>query len=398
MSRFQRTTSDTEYLTRGYEGRLFLWITLGWALAGFGRKLLPPLLPEIINDLSITSFEAGLALTTLWLVRALNQFPGGRLTDELGRKSVLFGSLLVLVFGFFLLSTTTFYFLFVVALAVIGFGDGAFSVSLRTTVADLYVQRRGQAFGLQGAFTGFSGVAAAGGAILVLAVANWRTAFLPLALALLVIAIGVHVWQRGQYNVAKPKLELGSTAFRLLENVTVRRVIGSYVLFMFAWQGTIGFLPVFLHDEKGLSATLASVAFGLVYLVGVVAAPLAGILGDRIGKLRTGVGVLLCSLIGLSAVLIVEFGLLLWISIILLAVGFRSFFDLTQAFLMDAFADETMGGDLGAAKTTWSGLGSLGPAYVGWVAGWSSYTVAYTGLVFCVALSLGLILLIRFFD
>lgn len=391
-------TVDTadERLVRGYEGRLFLWISIGWAVAGLGRKLLPPLLPSIISDLGITAFQAGVALTTLWLVRALNQYPGGRLGDELSRKTVLVTSVLVLVVGFALLSVSYWYLFFVFALAVIGFGDGAYSVVLRSTVADLYVEKRGRAFGVQGAFNGLAGMGAAGGAILVLAVGTWRSAFLPIAAFLAITALGLHLWQREPYILEKPDLEVSETVFRLLDSRTVRRVVGAYVLFMFAWQGMIGFLPVFLQAEKGLSTTLASVAFGGVYLVGVGAAPVAGYFGDNVGKLRTVLVVLVCALSGLTALLLANSLVSIAVSIFVLSIGFRSFFDLAQALLMDTFHDETMSGDLGAVKTTWSGLGSLGPTYVGWTAGVANYSVAYFGLAVCVLLSLALVVLLSF--
>ena len=388
--------TDSERLIRGYEGRLFLWISIGWAVVGLGRKLLPPLLPAIISNLGITAFQAGAALTTLWLVRAINQYPGGRLSDELSRKTVLVTSVLILAFGFVLLSVSHWYLFFVFALAVIGFGDGAYSVVLRSTVADLYVEKRGRAFGIQGAFNGLAGMGAAGGAILVLAVGTWRSAFFPIGVYLAITAVGLHLWQRESYVLKKPDLEISETVLRLLDNRTVRHVVGAYVFFMFAWQGMIGFLPVFLQAEKGLSTTLASLAFGSVYLVGVGAAPLAGFLGDNVGKLRTVLAVLICALSGLAALLVADSVASIAVSILVLSIGFRSFFDLAQAFLMDTFRNDTMSGDLGAVKTIWSGLGSLGPMYVGWMAGVMNYSVAYFGLAVCVLLSFVLVTLLSF--
>lgn len=394
MERSISKEQPEERLVRGHTGRLFLWISLSWAVIGFGRKLLPPLLPAIITDLGITSAQAGTALTALWLMRAINQYPGGRLADELSRKTVLVAGMSIVVIGFALLSVATNYALFAFALLIIGFGGGAYSISARTTVADLYVEKRGRAFGIQGALNGVAGVSAAGGAILVLAVATWRSAFLPIAAYLFLALIGLHVWHHDTYVIRKPDLEISTTAKRLFTSASIRRIVGAYVLFVFAWQGMIGFLPVFLQAEKGFSPTVASAAFGLVYLIGGIAGPLTGLVGDRVGKLRTVVVVLGGALTGLSGLIVAETFLLIGLSIVVLSVGFRSFFDISQAYLMDTFADDTMAGDLGAAKTVWSSLGSFGPAYVGWTAGLSSYTVAYSGLAACLLLSLSIILLV----
>lgn len=48
---------------------------------------------------------------------------------------------------------------------------------------------------------------------------------------------------------------------------------------------------------------------------------------------------------------------------------------------MDTFPDESMAGDLGATRTVYIGIGSVGPAYVGFVAGRLNYTVAFAGFV-----------------
>jgi MFS family permease len=83
-------------------------------------------------------------------------------------------------------------------------------------------------------------------------------------------------------------------------------------------------------------------------------------------------------------------------SILLLAIGFRSFAPVTQAYLMDSFPEESMGGDLGAVRTVWGVIASLGTTYVGLVAGWWSYTAAYVGLIGCLGVSLALFGLLRF--
>jgi hypothetical protein len=58
---------------------------------------------------------------------------------------------------------------------------------------------------------------------------------------------------------------------------------------------------------------------------------------------------------------------------------------------MDTFPDGSMGGDLGATRTVYLGLGSLGPSYVGFVAGRVSYAVAFAGLLGCLLVSAAIV-------
>jgi hypothetical protein len=54
---------------------------------------------------------------------------------------------------------------------------------------------------------------------------------------------------------------------------------------------------------------------------------------------------------------------------------------------MDIFPDQSKGGDLGAFKTVYEGLSSLGPTYVGVVVGVATFDVAFGGFLLCLAAS-----------
>jgi len=83
------TRGAEERLFSGSSGRLLLVASVGWASIHGGRLLLSPLLPRITADLGITNARAGFALTLLWGLYALLQFPSGRLSDRLSRKTLL---------------------------------------------------------------------------------------------------------------------------------------------------------------------------------------------------------------------------------------------------------------------------------------------------------------------
>lgn len=385
---------ENEYLTRGYAGRLFLGISIGWFILAFGRQLLPPLLPEIISDLEITSFQAGIALTGLLFMRGLSHYPGGRLSDQLSRKTVLVGSLATISAGFILLSVSNVYPLFVLAVCTIGIGAGSYVITTRTTAADLFVQKRGRAFGVQSTFSNLAGVASAGAAVAVLAIGAWRSAFLPIVVLLVALTLALHRWNRDPYVMNRIEFDLLKTIRRVFGTPKVRLTVAAYVLGIFAWMGMINFLPTYLQIEKGVSVSVASAGFGLVFLVGAGAGPMAGALGDRFGKLPTAVVALVLCMLGLFSLVSGSSVPVLIGTIVLMAIGFWAFFPITQAYLMDSFDDGTMGGDLGAVKTVWGLIGSLSPAYVGYIADWQNYTLAYIGLGICLIASVTLLVVV----
>ena len=112
---------NRERLLGGYHGRLLLILTLGAALAKFAKLVLPPLLPAIAMDLSITPVLAGGALSLLTLTSAFLQYPGGKLSDRLSRKTVLVVSFIFLITGSILLLSAPSYWVFILGVITVSY-------------------------------------------------------------------------------------------------------------------------------------------------------------------------------------------------------------------------------------------------------------------------------------
>jgi MFS family permease len=78
-------------------------------------------------------------------------------------------------------------------------------------------------------------------------------------------------------------------------------------------------------------------------------------------------------------------------AIAVFAVGYKAQFPIADAILLDAAPDANVGGDLGAARAIFLGIGALGPVYLGVVATTLSYRVAFAGLVACLLAAAGLL-------
>lgn len=372
-----------------------LALGLGWLSVGLGRRVIPPLLPSIIEDLAITPSRAGFALTVLLVFFAALQYPGGRLSDQLSRETVLVTGVGVLTVGAGLVAVATGYPGLLLGLAAFGTGAGLFSIPARGLLSDLFVARRGTAFGLFQSAGRVGNMLAAGLAVAALAVATWQAAFLPLVGAFVLTGVAVHVFRTEPYVVRRPHLEFRDTVGRLLATKEVPWVLVTYMCFTLSWNGTLGFLPTFLQAEKGLAPTPASAVFAAVFVVGTLVTPLAGDLSDRTDRLPVVVAALALGLVGL-ATLVAAPGLVGVVAgVVVFATGLSSFPAVMQAYLMDLFDDESMAGDFGALKTIYSGVGSLGPTFVGTVAERASYGVALTGLAGTLVVGILLVLWLR---
>ncbi len=382
---------DDEHLFGGYAGRLLLAASLGWLAIQCGRLLVSPLLPAIIENLRISEIQAGVALSVIWGLYALLQFPSGRLSDRLSRKTLLVAGLVFVAVGFVLLASAPTYLLFLAGAAVVGVGAGLYPTAARALVSDLFVERRGQAFGVHTSSGDMGGVAAAGLATLALAVAVWRAAWIPVLVVLAAVAVALHWWSREEYVVARADLAAAATARRLLGSGDLRWLLVAYTLYAFSWQAATGFLPTYLQVGKAFSAGVANAGFAALFVVGVVVKNLAGGLSDRVPRSKVAPAALGLAALGLVAVVVSTTPVAVTAGVVAFAAGLMAFPPVMQAYLMDAFPDDSAGGDLGATRTIYIGIGALGPTYVGGVASAASYDVAFAGLVGCLAVSAGLV-------
>lgn len=379
----------------GYGKRLFVAVAFGAMAAQTGRVVISPLLPTIIDELAITPFAAGLALSLMWALSAAFQYFGGRFSDLLSHKTVLAAAVGCIVLGFATLGLTTLYPLFVLGTAVIGVGIGLYNTAAYAQMADLFTERRGTAFGGLSASMDLGAALASGVATVVLAVAVWQTAFLPLLLVMVVVLAAMHVLNDESYVLERPSLNVRETAGRIFGTPSVRLSLVCLGGFAFVWQGLASFLPTYLQLERGIAPAPANAAFTGLFVVGIVARPLLGDLGDRMGHLTVATIVPLLTAAGLVLVLVGPSFPVIVGGILLLGGGLSAFFVLVQTDVMNRFPVASMGGDFGATRTVFVGIGSLGPAYIGFAAERVGYTGAFVGLLVVIGGTFLLLLQIR---
>ena len=360
---------------------MLLVLVLGWAGLQVARFLLPPLLPRITDTLGFSPGAIGLVLTAFGLVYAAVQYPSGTYSDALSRATLLLPGLAVLLAGVAVVAGSVTAWVFVAGVVVLGVGKGLFASPSRALVSDLFDERRGRALGVYSAGTDIGALAASGLAVATLAVGvGWRTAFVPVLVALALVTLLFVVWNREPYDLRRVGLSPRQTAGRIAATRDQRELVAAFSLFYFVVGGLTNFFPTLLV-EAGFSAEAAGGSFALLFAVGLVAKPGAGELSDRFSRLLVGSVALAAAASGLAVVLVAPSLPVVAAGTVLVAAGYKTQFPIADAVVMEAAPEGSVGADIGAARAVFLGASALGPGVVGLVAELTTFAGAFWLLV-----------------
>lgn len=360
---------------------MLLVLVLGWAALQVARFLLPPLLPRITDTLGFSPGAIGLVLTAFGLVYAAVQYPSGTYSDALSRATLLLPGLVVLLAGVAVVAGSVTAWVFVAGVVVLGVGKGLFASPSRALVSDLFDERRGRALGVYSAGTDIGALAASGLAVATLAVGvGWRTAFVPVLVALALVTLLFVAWNREPYDLRRVGLSPRQTAGRIAATRDQRELVAAFSLFYFVVGGLTNFFPTLLV-EAGFSAEAAGGSFALLFAVGLVAKPGAGELSDRFSRLLVGSVALAAAAGGLAVVLVAPSLPVVAAGTVLVAAGYKTQFPIADAVVMEAAPEGSVGADIGAARAVFLGASALGPGVVGLVAELTTFAGAFWLLV-----------------
>ncbi|MDA8279784.1 MAG: MFS transporter [Actinomycetota bacterium] len=271
--------------------------------------MVAPLIPRLAQVFHSTTSVVGLAVPAYLVPYGVMTLVWGPLSDRIGRRTVIFGSLVLFIF---LTAATVFASsgaAFVWWRVATGVGaSGVVPISL-ALIGDLVpFERRGRALGwLFGAMAGGIAVGSTGGA-LAEPVIGWQGLFV--TIAILATALGA----AGMSTRAIPRLPRPAEAAplrtvargyaSLLGQARARRTYAYVLINAVLHSGVYTWLGLYLHQRFGLGPTgigLALLGYGVP---GFVLGPLIGTTADRYGRARLiplGVAIGAICALGLAA-------------------------------------------------------------------------------------------------
>lgn len=273
------------------------------------RNLVYPLLTLIADDFGISVDKLGALTTGFHIVYACTAPLVGVISDRFARKTVLLLALVSWSIITALSGTAIGFASLLVWRSLTGLGEGGYFPTAVSLIGDLFESnRRGLALALHGTCAALGGsVGYAVGGVLGQHF-GWRVPFLLAVAPGLVLA--VVLYRLLDEPPRAVRAERGASEGRAVRRSWARIVSEPAVLFMslaamvaaFAMYGLNTFLPMYLHEERGLSVAEAGIATGGFFATGIVGQLLGGVISDRFASRMTGARPLFVALPYLVAV------------------------------------------------------------------------------------------------
>ncbi|PSP34538.1 MFS transporter [Halobacteriales archaeon QH_10_67_22] len=382
-----------------------------WFFGKFLRYAFPPLFETLGASYGVSRTVLGTAFTGFMLMYALLQFPSGLLADRVGPVAVVAAGGLVTTVGALALVVDAPFGVLVGAMVLMGAGTGVYKTASVELLSRVYHTRTGRALGVFDTTGSLAGAAAPAAVVVAaglppVAGAPWRTLFLVGGLAglALVGALLVRVPRRladdrtiaaqGAASDGGAQTSAGSVRayLGLFGRLRFAAFVAVTVLFGFAYNGVVAFLPLYLVTEAGLPSASANLLFGALFAVSLVQLG-TGEASDRVGRLPVLVATLGVATAGLAATLALSSGggvLELGAAVVALGLGAHGFRPVRGAYLMQILPDGVAGGGLGAVRTLLMGAGAVGPAVVGYLSETVGFRAAFGLLAVALAGATGL--------
>jgi MFS family permease len=396
---------------------------LVWFLGKFLRYAFPPLFETLGVTYGASRTALGTAFTGFMLVYAAMQFPSGLFADRLGSVRMIAGGSILTAVGALALVVDSPFVVLAGAMLLMGAGTGTYKTVAVRLLSRTYPAQTGRVLGIFDTFGSFGGVAAPAVVVLVAGLspvfgAPWRTLFLVSGVASVGLAIAVAVrvpsyLESGAATGGRQADPGGDGRARDDGSASVWAYLALFrrwqftvfvavtLLFSFAYNGAVAFLPLYLTSETVLTSATANLLFSALFVVSLVQL-VTGEASDRLGSLPVivlALGVATAGLVAVIAFSATGGPFVLGGAVVALGLGAHGFRPVRGAYLMTVIPDSVSGGSFGVARTLLMGAGAVAPAVVGYLSETVGFRTAFgvlaASLAGALVLAVGLLVVAR---
>ncbi len=369
-------------------------ISAGHSLTHWYPATFYVLLPLIGKEFGLSYTQIGFLMSAQHIAGALSNLPGGMLVDAIGKKGYLMAASLFWVgVPYALMSLTNSMWMLVVCLMLVGIGNNLWHPAAIPTLAYRYPKRKGLMLSFHGMGGNIGEALAPLAAGALLAWFSWRTVVVINVVPGLVMAILILVMlgalttthtrdDDSAVNAGTDSKWSGRQYLQdllgLLRDRTLMLICVSAGFRTLTQVGLLVFLPVYLAYEQGYSPIAVGVCMTVLQVAGLIAAPIAGHLSDKVGRQKVVISSML--LTGLTIIGMVFAGQSMAFIVFVALVGFFLYAmrPVMQAWAVENTPKHLAGTGVGLQFTILAIGGSIAPATFGIIAdAWGIYSGFY---------------------
>ena len=264
---------------RRYRWTILATATAAQTAAAMLFQGLPAIGPQLRDGYGLTVGETGIALSAVVVGMTLTLLAWGSLSDRRGERAVISIGLVGAAAALSAAALTTGFAGLFLSLFVAGlFVASANAASGRATMGWFGAGERGLALGIRQASMPV-GVALAGLTLPALAAGGTRFALIGLAAVLVAAALATALLLR-----PPPQAPEQGAVERPLRDRRIWNLAEASALLVCVQFAFLGFLTLYLHDERGFSAGAAAATLAGVQLLGAATRIVLGRVSDRLGR------------------------------------------------------------------------------------------------------------------
>ncbi len=383
-----------------YRHTVLALCTVAFFATMVARLAISPVVPAINAEFAVSNTVIGVALSGMWLAYALSQFPSGVLGDRYGERAIILVAVGGTAVTSLLLALSPVFAAFVLFAVLLG-GVAGLHYSVATALLTRTHDDIGTAIGIHTIGSPAAGLVAPIAAAWVGSQYGWRPAVAVGALvAVPVFALfALRVRPTEPRRPTQPMRERFDLApvLSLLARPPILFTLLMATVGAFVWQSVASFLPTFLIEHRGQSATLAGVVFSAYFVVQGVVKVGVGAASDRYGREAATAGCMIAAAVGTVAFVAAPGLVGITLAVVLLGIG-MSWAAAVEPRFIDYLTEEERSTGFGLVRTVYLVLGALGPVVVGLLADLAGWAVSFGALTGLLVLVFVLILLNRAFD
>lgn len=355
-------------------------LSAGHGIKHFGQGAILILVPEIKATLALSDVAIGGMFAARDASMGLANVPAGILTDMYRHRvpMLLAVSMSFVAIGYLLIGMSSWYWLTVLALMVLGTGTSLWHAPAFSELAIRYPEKRGVAMAAHstGAQVGNTTAPATIGLLLggisylglEWAGLGWRTVAFLLVIPSVVTILVIVTRFKGKSAPDGKTVSLNSyvrSAARLIGNPAVLAMALMHALRGAAHNSIQLFLVIYMSDVLDYSDLAIGIHVSLLTLAGIVSTPLLGMLSDRFGR-RPVIAFSMASITGLVLLfLVANEGWSLTVTMVLLGVFLFSIMPVIVAAAMDSTEQGSEGTSIAVLFAGGSLVGAVAPILAG---------------------------------